>query len=608
MTLKNFLFPVLLLLCLQMSAQSDTIALKEVVVSDTQLRDYSNTQQVMKLSDSVIARNTASLTSLLQYNSVIYFKENGLGMVSSPSFRGTTASQTAVVWNGININSQLNGQTDFSTLNTRDFSSISVRAGGGSVLYGSSAIGGTVHLNNDLIFGKEFTNTVRADYGSFNTLGLNYNIKAGSERFTTDVRLSRNSSDNDYEYPGYNLKNENGQYYNYSFNAGAAFKVNNKNILRFYSYAFNGEKHFSRTLAAPSRSKYHDLVTRNLLEWTGYYGKFTSRAKVAYLYEKYKYFENFETNIFTYGRVNTFIGRYDAAYAFSDAIKLNAVADYTQNKGEGSDIINQKREIGSGSLLFRHKVMDNLQYELGIRKEFTVAYESPVLFSAGANINVATFYTLKLNGSRNFRMPTFNDLYWQGSGNPNLKPETSWQAEIGNTFKFSDITFNVTGYYIKLMDMLRWVPSQDGIWRPENLDKATSYGFESTLNWSRKTYIGTFEATGTYACTVSRRDSNSEQLIYVPLHKATAALAYTIQNFSAYYRHLFTGEVFYTTDNLSSLDPHNVSSIGIEYSFKVLKGLDVGLQCNNLWNEEYQAVNVRPMPGRNYNMYLNFKF
>jgi len=609
MTLKKLLLPLLLLLSQITLAQQDSIVqLKEVVISDTQLRDFSNTQSVQKLSDSIIARNPALLTSLLQYNTVIYFKENGLGMVSSPSFRGTTAQQTAVIWNGININSQLNGQTDFNTLNTRDFDAITVRAGGGSVIYGSSAIGGSIHLTNSLDFKNKFTSEVRTDYGSYNTLGLNYNVKAADKRFSTEVSLSRNSSDNDYKYEGYNLKNDNGQYSNTSINAAFAVKLNAKNILRLYSYAFDGERHFSRTLAAPSKSMYDDTNTRNLLEWTGNYNRFTSRLKVAYLDEKYRYFENFATDNFTYGRVKTFISRYDATYDFTSKIKINAIVDYTQNKGEGSDIIQKKRDIGSASLLFKHSLSNRFQYEAGVRKEVTDAYQSPVLFSAGANIGVAGFYNIKLNASRNFRIPTYNDLYWQGSGNPNLKPESSYQAEIGNVFTYRDITLTVTGYYIKLTDMLRWTPGAGGIWRPENVGKVATYGLESVLNWQRKFGKSQVTVSGTYAYTVSREDGSSDQLIYVPLHKATASVAYGYKEFSAYYRHMFTGEVFTTSDNQSKLDGYNVSGIGAEYTFPILSGFSLGAQINNLYNQEYLNVAVRPMPGRNYNMYLNLKF
>lgn len=608
MTLRKFILPVLFLLCQFAMAQNDTIALKEVVISDTQLRDFSGSQSVQILNDSVIGRNGASLTSLLNYTTNIYFKENGLGMVSSPSFRGTTASQTAVVWNGININSQLNGQTDFNVINARDFNNISVRAGGGSVAYGSSAIGGSIHLNNDLTFGNHFNNSLRTDYGSFNTTGVNYHADAATEDFSVNAGISHNSSDNDYDYPGTDKKNENGQYYNTSLNMGIAYRLNPKNIIRFYSYLFDGERHFSGTLAAPSRSKYQSTDARNLVEWSGYYGKFTSRLKGAYLYEKYKYFENYRNDIYSFGNVKTYIARYDLTYDLAKSIKLNTILDYTHNNGEGSDIINKKRDIGSASLLMKHKITNKLKYELGVRKEITDSYESPLLFSLGANAEVTRFYTIKLNASRNFRIPTYNDLYWSGSGNAGLKPESSYQAEFGNVLHFNNFSFSLTGYYIKLKDMIRWKPAPDGIWKPENIDKVNTYGLESLLNWNEKIGAGRVDVTGTYAYTVSRKDGESEQLVYVPLHKATASVAYSYKKISVYYRHLFTGEVFISSDNANSLDPYNVSSVGTEYSFAVLRGLDIGVQVNNLWNEEYLAYEVRPMPGRNYNMYLNFKF
>jgi vitamin B12 transporter len=608
MTLKKIVFFFLLLLCQFVVAQNDSvIQLKELIITDTQLQDFSASQTVQQLNDSVINRNPSSLTSLLNYNTVIYFKENGLGMVSSPSFRGTTAQQTAVIWNGININSQLNGQTDFNTLNTRDFRDISVRAGGGSVIYGSSAIGGSIHLNNELAFGNRFSNQVRADYGSFNTLGLNYKVNAANDRFSTQVSFTRNSSDNNYDYPGYNLKNENGQYHNTSLNAAVAYKLDDKNMLRLYSYMFDGERHFSRSLAAPSRSMYRDVNTRNLLEWVGQYGSFTSKLKAAYLTENYKYFENHELDNFDTGEVKTWLARYDITYDITKGVKLNAIVDYTENRGEGSDILKETRQIGSGSLLIKHVVTEKLQYEAGVRKEVTNIYDSPLLFSFGTRYDVAKFYSIKLNGSRNFRMPTFNDLYWQGSGNPNLKPETSYQAELGNEFRLGDAKLTLTGYYIKLKDMLRWVPTAND-WDPENVDRVTTYGIEALGSWHKQWGRSRIEFTGTYAYTTSRRDGRSEQLIYVPFHKATASLAYSYTSLSAYYRHLFTGEVFTTSDNSARLDPYNVSTVGAEYHFNLLKGLDIGLQVLNLWNEEYQSVAVRPMPGRNYNMYLNFKF
>ncbi|MBT8296286.1 MAG: TonB-dependent receptor plug domain-containing protein, partial [Gramella sp.] len=123
------------------SAQNDSINwLEEVILSDVKLTSNSSGQLVKELSDSLIQQNEPFLTSLLKFNSPFYFRENGYGMVSSASVRGTGAAQNAVIWNGININSQFTGQTDFNAINTQVFQNVSVKPGGGSVVYGSGAI------------------------------------------------------------------------------------------------------------------------------------------------------------------------------------------------------------------------------------------------------------------------------------------------------------------------------------------------------------------------------------------------------------------------------------------------------------------------------------
>ena len=609
MTLKKqFLFAVLFL-CQAICAQQDTITvLDDVIISDLQLKKFSNSQSVVKLPDSIISNNKTSLTTLLNYNSVIYFKENGLGMVSSASFRGTTAQQTAVIWNGININSQLNGQTDFNTISAKDFNSISIRAGGGSSVYGSSAIGGSIHLNNDLSFGNKFENTLQTNYGSFNTFGVNYKMQVASDKFSSQISISRNSSDNDYEYLDTNKKNENGQFYNTSINLNLGYKLDSKNVLKLYSYLFEGERHFSGTLAAPSKSKYNDLNTRNLLEWIGSYNQFTSKVKVAFLSEKYKYFENAATSIFSDAKAETFTAKYDLLYKVNSKLELNSVVDFTQTKGFGSDIGENKRQIGSGILLLKHKPFEKFLYEVTVRKEITSNYKSPILFSVGTNYSAFSFYNLKINASRNYRIPTFNDLYYQGSGNLNLKPESSYQVEIGQEFKFKNTTFSLTNYYIKIQDLLRWSPSSGGNWTPNNVAKVTTYGAEILVNYNKKIGKNQFDFTSTYAYTISEDEQKKKQLIYVPYHKFTAALAYSYDKLSAHYQYLYNGEVFTSSDNFYILDDYLVSNVGIDYQFGKKKFLQLGFDVLNVFNENYQSVSTRPMPGRNYTINLTFNF
>ena len=341
MTAKKLFLFWILLMCQMVCAQKDSIvALKEVIVSDSQLKNFSNTQSVAVLNDSIIAKNGASLTSLLNYNSVIYFKENGLGMVSSPSFRGTTAQQTAVIWNGININSQLIGQTDFNTITTRDYTSITVRSGGGSSIYGSSAMGGSIHLNNELTFKNQFQNELFLSYGSFNTFLSNYKINFSNKKVATQISVSRNSSTNDYEYlDSKNKKNENGQFNNTSMNVSFGYKLNSNNILKFYSQVYDGERHFPLFSSSENKTKYNDFTSRNLLVWSSVIQSFVSTIKIGFLSEEYKYFSNIKNDFYSFGKVETALAKYDLSYQWKNKMLLNVVLDYSKNQGKGTSQI-----------------------------------------------------------------------------------------------------------------------------------------------------------------------------------------------------------------------------------------------------------------------------
>src|SRR5690554_259679 len=603
----TFLFGASLLLGQSVLAQDNlVIEIQEVVISDNLLKDYSQTQKTNTLSDSIIKRNSSFLTSLLNYNSLIYFKENGIGGASSPSFRGTTASQTAVIWNGINVNSQTLGQTDFNAVNALSFDNITIKSGGGSVVYGSSAIGGSIHLNSDLAFYDTFENELFLKYGSFNTFDGRFQTKLASEKYSLQLGFTHSSSDNDYDWVGKNRKNQNGQFENASFNANFGYKINASNTLKFYSQFFDGERHFSLLLPTETPTKYHNTDIRNLLEWKSLISRFTSRVKLAHLFEEYKYFPNINHSNYTFGKVESLIAKYDLAYDFSDRMKLNTVIDVTQNKGQGSDIHAEKRQIGSGSLLFKHLISDAFLYEVALRKEITDNYESPFLYSLGINYKVSDFYAVKFNASKNFRIPTFNDLYWVTGGNPDLKPETSYQAEITNEFKMKNLKIYVTGYFNQLKDMLRWIPTSS-MWEPENTEEVEIFGFEAGLSYSKSFGKHSLNLNGNYGYTSSKDKRTDKYLIYVPTHKANATASYAYEKLTIYGEFLYVGEVYTRSDNNSryNIDAYQVYNLGADYTFK--QHYTLGIKIQILLDIYYESVENRALPGRNFMMYLNFR-
>lgn len=592
-------------------SQNDSIETLEEVLIETKLKDFSTGQTLWEITGQDIYRSSPLLTSALKYNTSIYLRENGLGMVASPSFRGTSAAQTAVLWNGININSRLNGQTDFNTINAAGYNEITVRGGGGSVVYGSGAIGGTVHLNNRLDFREKFENQVFLQYGSYHTANGRYRLKAARGNWSLSLSLARTSSDNDYEYPDDKGKNHNGQFYNNMLNLGLAYRMDHRNTLRFHSEYFQGERHFSLIRASETRTKYRNLDLRNLLEWKNQNGDFTSIARLAHLNESYKYFGNITSENTSFGEAESFIAKYDLEYALSKNLTLSSALVNTHTSGTGSGLENGKRNIFSAAFLMKHRLSEKFSYESGLRTEITSTYESPLLFSVSGKYLFSKFYGLKLNASRNFRIPTFNDLYWISSGQTGLRPETSLQGEVGNQFRWKNLELNLTAYYIDIRDMIRWIPGNDGVWRPENEDEVRTYGMETLLEWRKRIgWFGTLDLKGSYAYTASENSNTGHQLIYVPYHKATASLEYSRDRWQIKYQFLYTGEVFTRTDNDAryNLDSYMVSDLGLSYSIGRSENHKLGARVQNILDQNYQSMENRWMPGVNFNMYLNLNF
>ncbi|MFK5972352.1 MAG: TonB-dependent receptor [Flavobacteriaceae bacterium] len=610
---KSIVFLVVLLATLPSIAQEVGITvLDEVILSDVRLLHFSNGKKVDVLTDSIIKRDGTSLTNLLQFNSNIYFKENGLGMVSSPSFRGTTASQTAVLWNGININSQLTGQIDFNTIIPRNYGSISIRSGGGSVQFGSGAIGGSIHLDNVFEFTEHFENELMLGFGSFDTKSIQYSMSLGSEKTALNLGVNYVTSANDYTYLGTDKKNENGAFSTFGLNASLAQYLSDHQLLKFYHTVFLGDRDFSGTLTSASNSKYQDVNSRNLVEWSSFEENRISRLKLAYLYEKYKYFANKESTDFSFGHTNTAILNYDYKKQWKN-LMLNGIADYTSITAKGSSIGSATRNTLAVTLLMKHELSHRFTYGADIRREFGADYKSPLVFSLNGKYRASKSYKVYASASKNYRIPTFNDMYWIGAGargNKDLRPESSLQAEIGHVLEGEKYRLQLTGYYIASEDLIQWRPNNNGEWQPVNVAEATNYGLEISLKLSQQWREHKLSWRSGYGYTKAMNTETDKLLMYVPKHKITSNLAYTYKQWQLFYQVFYNGSVFITSDNSEALPSYAVSNIGASRNFKT-KGtlnIDAAVQLNNLFNENYQNVAYRPMPNRNIQVKLTVKF
>jgi iron complex outermembrane receptor protein len=592
---------------LSIKAQDFSVqTLDTVYLSDDNLKTFNTGQKQLKINDSILIQNNLSLTDLLQRQTPIYFRQNGYGMVSSPSFRGTTAQQTAVLWNGININSNLTGQTDFNTLLTGNFSSINVKFGGGSVLYGTGAIGGSIHLSQNILKNIEERHQFQTAYGSFNTFETRYAYQKQVKALKFKLAYARRQSDNDYDIPEQNRTNTNGQFEMNSLDAVVRFDLTDKNILSYFSNFTFGERNFSLIRPSDPRTKYDNTDTRNMIEWQSNSNQIQSKLKLAYLTERFTYFDNLSRNTSTTSEVETQWIQYELLYSLN-TIKLKAILNYQNAMGQGHQLEDAERDIAGLSFLFQHQLTKQLNYEITLRQDINDDFENPFLFSLGSKYQLNDKWFLRAHASRNYRLPTFNDLFWVNGGNPELIPETAYQTEIGGTYNFKGLNFSLNGFYNDITNMIRWLPDEFGLWRPQNTDEVMTYGLEASIAYAfRISDEHAVQLNSDFAYTISEDQTTGNQLIYVPFHTANANLMYTYGQWDFGMTWLYNGSVFTQNDNNPErkVEAYNLFDLQISKRFPKIFNSKLSLRTSNIFDLAYEAVDNRPMPGRAFSIQL----
>lgn len=581
--------------------QTDSINLEEVLINDSFLRNHYKSQSQLFLNDSILQKNQASLSQVLQFESPIYIKENGLGMVSSPSFRGTTASQTAVIWNGVNINSTINGQADLSTINAKSYDGIIIKPGGGSIAYGTGAIGGSIHLLDEFKYINQTSHKINVGYGSYNSYHTGYQFNYSKNKLVASVGYHRFQSDNDYKIDNYLKKNRNGKYYFNTIDANFGTKLKHHE-LRFYTQFNFGKREFSLTDLYETPTFYNNQDYRMMGQWLMNKNRWKSDFKLAYIYEGNQYFPNRNSTKSQDLEVNNWIAKYYLTYLLTPKKSLSFLAENIFSKGNGTNIKKSDRNSLGLGIIYKQLISDQLEYEASLRQDFSTVYKVPFTYALGANYKPSDLYQLRFNLSRNYRIPTFNDLFWQTGGNPNLKAEKAFQLEIGNDFKLNNFTLQTNLFYNDIKEMIQWIPSStSSLWIPVNNSHVKTYGAEIIGNytWSH------FNLKAIYSYTESINQVTDHTLIYVPKNKLNLNVDYSWNKWNAYLQNRWIGQVYVQTDNQKTIPSYWTSNLGLGYTFTTK--IKTNFTINNLFNQPYQSVENRFMPGINYNISIQIK-
>ncbi|MBX2897800.1 MAG: TonB-dependent receptor [Cyclobacteriaceae bacterium] len=612
--------------CVQSFAQSDsTLHLNAVQVYGMPITKYAVGNKVVPLQPE----STQTLTDLLTQQSPLYFKIYGNGQLATVAFRGTSASQTAVLWNGINVNSPTLGQTDFSLWPTFLLEDVALQYGTASTLYGSDALGGSVLLQAAApTFSKNNTLLFQQEAGSFGHWLSGVKAVYGTSQVELRTKAYHRKLENNFEFTspkvGYQKKQRFAGTESYGFDQQVFWKLSHASELSAHGQYTHNFREVQPTVTSNTAGDVlqdnntrlavtyrHDFTSGSLLVTGGYiindqlYNR-TSRTR---------------SNQFT-----TLI-QYDVALGKTSSIRTGVnYTNYAARSNGYAHLLHDNRYDAFVS--FRHRVHAAWLLSINARQSVYQNLTAPFSPSWGNEFTLREKNNLKLSLrtqlGRGYRVPTLNDRYWIPGGNPDLKAEDGLQAETGlvilkkNAAK--EFLFDITHHRLWIDEWVVWLPNNSGIWAPSNLSKVQVSGIESQVNYKINNTRWQWHAGATYAYTrsINKRGLNAfdkvtinKQLPYVPVHagRVFAKGQYKTWHFEAQAEY---NSLRYTTlDNttqqalaayalLSAATTKKVTLKKTEFSIQV--------QVNNLLNTYYETIENRAMPGRNFLITFISKF
>lgn len=383
-----------------------------------------------------------------------YGQANG-SMTSKVAIRGMEKG-TLVLMNGVPIN--MNGSYYLDQIPLDQVEKVEIVKGSGSVLYGSEAFGGVVNI----ITKKTVQNSVRISGGTqgqdhgltmqLNKLSMTYNYKRPKDTGIISESLSGyGDSEKNNVLLRYRFDENVNLNYIYSRNEYPLYKKNSDLTLK-ENRDFTDTKHFLQL-------EHKQGQWSNKLFWNH---QTLDNDKTTYTYKP-----GFKTLLTTEETKNNVWGLDTQKAWKTNAINWVAGFNAQHESYETTKALNDhSRDHYAAYLQWDTKVSDATRIILSAREDMIHTDDGQHLdafcpqFQTLTKINNnSSWYT---NVGKSFKMPTFTQLYKDKDSdfipNPNLKPETGYNYEIGYKKHYDNSQLKIALFKIDVSDQIDWQP------------------------------------------------------------------------------------------------------------------------------------------------------
>jgi iron complex outermembrane receptor protein len=609
---------------------TDSLTYPEVRVDAYRIANAIGTKQTTTDSALLQLSTHQDVAAVLQLQGNVQVRAYGPGGIATFSMRGTTAGHTQVVWMGIPINDPMLGVSDLGAMPLNGLGGIRLLSGAAAMPHHSGGIGGTIELiEHTPRLANGITATASGEWGSFHTYAAGAKVQLRKNKWWANTSFNYRQAKNDFDYADLGKLNhptrtmEHADMQLWGISQAIGYALNKANSLALHFRFSETDRLLPATMLMASTKetlwdrdiwlalRYKRVGTKSLLE-----------ATTAYIHGQQEYYGNDDYRYPYLYQASKTIVRY--RYQLARKLELKSGIDHSSERAISDTAYGHETVWRHWQALFAslsYAPTSWLSAQAMVREDLINAKFSPVQALAGVEVGALKWWRISANVSRNFRAPSLNDLYWTPGGNRDLKNETGFSFETGMRFykRWNKFNFDVNATYFRteVDNWILWTPGAGSVWSPQNMRKVLAQGVELQLQLGatiRKVQVALYteydftQSTVTQSMTMSD-EAVGKQLIYTPVHSAKGHVSVQWKGLVGMYGLQYTGQRYTSSDNLSSLPAFHVSWISASYRLPIQKhALQLGGAIDNLFNQQYQAIAWRPMPGRAFRVTLSYTF
>ncbi len=466
--------------CLSASAMTELNAINVTATRTAQTVDETLAAVTVITRDDIERLQDQDLTELLDgLPGLTITNSGGLGKATNIRMRGTGSGHTLVIIDGVRIGSATLGQTALQHLPLQSIDRIEVVRGPLSHLYGADAVGGVIQIFTRK--GQQATQiNVEMGYGSYDTSNSLLGISGAHGNSNYNLQLSQLKSDgfsalknNDPDRDGYR---------NQSFSAQLGYQLSSNLKLGVNILHADGNNEYDGYFATNDYST--DFVQQSIsgkLEYSP-----TAWWDISFSLGETKD----ETTNLTNGNITSFFDteRRQAVWQNNFFIDEEAIltlgTDFLRDKVDVSNTYSEDKRDSSGYFVQYQRGFGAHNFVLALRYDDNDAFENSNTGNIAWGYNLSNSLQLNASYGTAYKAPTFNDLYYPMSGNPDLSPEKSKSLELGLKGKQGWGHWNLNAFRTSIKDLIAWAPISPGswTWRPQNVNRVRIKGLEASIN------------------------------------------------------------------------------------------------------------------------------